>query len=306
MSELAKWCPQCGTLTAIADTNCRQRKCNYIFTGGELGSKIEPVIIDTESEIISDDMISSRLPALSEESSNATTSRKEDLRICLTQIGQSALVAIIGIAIMALGVFIKKESGGRGGLWSGLIGFFGAAGCLSAIVLFVSGLWRFLRPPKFTSPKQVADCFYGQLIGADRGGVSRAWACLDSKARAHFSSPAEFKNYWDRRESDMKQWALDMTKHLLRNRPKGHKGDLQCVVHVKAVSVQSRSEMVADLRCEIMASVYELVVARKDLAGNPIFVTVYYELFIWPQAKTLLLGASRWYLTSGTLEGPKA
>lgn len=305
MIEDAKWCPLCSTLNAIADDICRNPKCSCVFAGDELGAKLEPETIDTESQNLGRDVIEGRLRALLEKPAEEVDSRKEDRRVLLVRIGWSVVAVLCGAVFLAYGVFFTRTFGGRGGFWLGLITLFGGAGCLFGLILFVKSLLWFLRPPKFTTPKQVADCFYGELLGSGKGSVERAWSCLDSGARAQFKSLRDFKEYWKSRQAEMKKWALDRTAPLLAKRPKGQRGERHCAIKLKSIQIASVDGRTANLRGEVLVFVWELVAARKDIAGNPIFVSISYGDFVLPQSKTLLMGPDRWYLTSGTLDGPK-
>lgn len=238
-----------------------------------------------------------------DEPSEQAASRKEDLRVLLRRIGISVGIALAAVLCIAFSVSLSRGSdGARGGFWIGAIFLFGAVGCLIAIAQFVSSVVWFVRVPKFATPKEVADGFYRELLGG--GSFSRAWSSLDATARARFTSLEDFKKYWKTRQNDMKEWAVNTALPLAAGRPKGPTGILRSAVSLKGVDIVDAAERTAVLRCEIIVSAYEPVEAKKDLAGNPIFVTVFYGRSIWPQTKTLLKGPTRWYLTSGTLDGP--
>ena len=240
---------------------------------------------------------------MSEEPSENVVSRREDLVILLIRIGQSALLAIMGVAVFFFGVLVL--SGEIGNIWTGLVELFGLLGCLIAIVHFGRSVWWFFRVPKFTRADQVANCFNQELLGSENGTISRAWSCLDSTARAEFNSLDDFRNHWKDRKSFMKEWALDKTTLQYENRPKGQTGTLRCDIHLTSAEITNVTEHTAELHSDIMALVYENVEAGKDMAGNSQYVVVMHGQFVWPQLKTLLLGQGRWFLTSGTLEGPK-
>jgi hypothetical protein len=103
----------------------------------------------------------------------------------------------------------------------------------------------------------------------------------------------------------MRKYTVDATKQLLSRRPKSPAENFGCEIVLRSVQVSNITERSADLRCEIAALLYERLEAGKDLAGTPTFIDVHYQFIAWPQSKTLLKGSNRWYLTSGTLDGPK-
>ncbi len=302
MSEAAKWCPQCAWLNAVPDRKCRNEKCGFVFTGDELGAKVAPVVIDTESETLGHDAIRTRLLKLPDEPRTITGSRKEDQRVLLIGIGTGVGIATVSVAVLISSLLVSREFPESGSFTSLMI-LIGIVGSYIAIRKLMATVRSYLRVPKFASPEEVADCFYEELIG--QGNVPRAWSCLDSTMRSQFDSLEGFRKYWETRQDEMKQWAISETKPLLAARPKEQEGTFKCDITLESVDISNTNSRTADLRSDIMVSAYESVEVRKDRAGNRRFVFVYWGRFVWPQSKTLLMGSDRWYLTSGTLDGPK-
>jgi hypothetical protein len=129
--------------------------------------------------------------------------------------------------------------------------------------------------------------------------------CLDAAARAEFGSLDAFRAYWTDARKRVERWAQNEAKPLIGRRPKGARSKVESLVGVENVRVENADAQGADLRADVKATLWQVVEAKKDIAGNAIMVAIGYGNWILPQEKTLIRGPKRWYLTSGRLDEPR-
>lgn len=303
MYDPAKVCPECRAYNAHTDAKCRGANCPYEFVGDELGSSLEPIRVETVDSTLSQDAIAERQRALRGEP-GAQDTRKEDLRIFIRAVAASVGIAAIGAVFFALALSFKKGPSGQSGLGATIVASVGILAFLSAVINLISAVWRFLLPPKFSTAKQLGKVFFAETLGLAGGGATRAWNALDGAAKAEFASLEEFKAHFKRRKAEAEQWGLEQARQLPSRRPANYRGKPEAFVFAMPAEVSERTPTVADVTCDLLISVSEVVEVGKNLAGNPNMATIYHAKFIWPQRKTALKSGDRWYLTSGSVDGP--
>ena len=160
--------------------------------------------------------------------------------------------------------------------------------------------------------------FYSELgVGHEKGSVGRAWVCLDPVAQAPFKSVDGLQAYGKSRTSELGQYALRATEHVWSNhRPNRPDNWVQRWIDrwskppvepswemtVGEPAVQTVSERAAEVTFDLSITVFEDHQPQDTEKDDPLIVC--YGILELRQSKTLLKVEDRWYLTSGTLDGP--
>lgn len=311
--EAGKWCPKCGEINGFMFEKCRNRKCAYVFRGNEIGAMVKPVCVETESKKLDQAIVADRVSALSDEPPQTTISWVEEFDVLTVTILKSGALFVIGLLLIGFGYFAFQDSKAGESNIPALIALLGIGGCLVALGSIARKIWWMIHRPRFTEPKQVTDVFYDEMMPdgrsartEDKGSCSRAFSALDSTAQGEFGSAKDFEQYWTNREAELKRWAIRSSEDLLQLRPTDRTGRLECAMQLRSDKISDLAGNTATFKCEMLVVPYELAAAGKDLAGNQKYVAVHYRVFSLPQIKTLIKGQDRWYLTSGTLDGPQS
>ena len=187
--------------------------------------------------------------------------------------------------------------------------FAGAAGLLAlfaiglTIIKFAWVVRWYAHGPQVATPEGLVKTFYSEVGVDGHVSIGRAWVCLDPGAQAEFASMDDFETYWQTGLNALKEQARQATHQWWGgHRPNQAKGHVERVVKSGSSWLDVINDHAAQLCHDLIIEVRDKVLFGR---GDDEYVrSVRYCTLVCMQSKTLLKGGDRWYLTSGTLDGP--
>jgi len=310
----AKVCPACGTTCKVDADRCRNRRCKRAFTGGEFGLNPERIRLETDSQVLTDAEIEDRLATLPISAPDDRAARRTD-----EEYARSALLTWTGGAlfcalVLASGWHLVVSSPGQEQFSDNpLAGLYCFIGLVALLVLFVASFaivervrW-YLHGPQVGSPDKCLETFYSELgVGQPKHSVGRAWICLDPVAQGQFKSMEALEQYWENQLNDLRRHTLWITYHVWSDhRPNKMTGEVGYRLAWEPAWLGKITERAAELHRDLVIEIYDNVEVGTDSEGDRITGTLVYAVLFLLQSKTLLKSGDRWYLTSGSLDGPK-
>ena len=191
-----KVCPVCEAIWERDAMRCGT--CRYVFSGKEPGANPPCILVQTESQALSQSDIKVRLAALPTQPPVDRVALEKDRNTFRgNMLGCTLPAWLVALSLAGLAYLV----------WRGVVTVLPAALTAGVALLAVATAFLFTfkyvywyrRGPRLTTPREVLKTFYSELgVGEGKGSVGRAWVCLDPEAQAPYKDIEEFEAWWTR------------------------------------------------------------------------------------------------------------
>lgn len=285
-----KLCPQCDRLNDYKREKCENRKCNYVFVGGEWGAR-EPIRLNIINQIPTEAELSRDINLLSQgDISSVAINKNKTLE---RKIGEGSIVFIGGLLMLLFGLTIKL-----GGL---LFIFAGVVAVVVGPIMIATILWESKKGSSMSTPHETINNFFSKGVFETEwlslepddftANYENAWKVLSPVAREKFKTLDAFENYWKK----TMMYLDNYTQGLVGSLP-----NIECWIQNKVLfdgcSVKNIQVVKEDDNSVIVSFDVEIQRRRKQ-PRSPLQIID--STVIFPQTRVLVKSNNKCFLTSG-------